>query len=63
MMPPRKTETEEQVKTIVFVLLQRDEPVETLHLVISLTASNQSVGNGSPGHRGGTAWNQLAKVQ
>lgn len=34
MMPPRKTETEEQMKTIVFVLLKCDEPLETLNLVI-----------------------------
>lgn len=45
MTPPRKTEIEEQVKTIVFVLLKHDEPLETLNLVISLTASNQSVGS------------------
>lgn len=63
MMSPRKTETEESVKTIVFVLLKHDEPLETLHLVISLTASNQSVCNGSLGCSSGTVRNQLAKLQ
>lgn len=37
--------------------------LETLHLVISLTTSNQSVCNGSLGRSSGAAWAQLAKLQ
>lgn len=50
------------MKTIVFVLLKHDEPLKTLNLVISLTASNQSVCSGRLGS-GGTAWNQSAKLE
>lgn len=48
--------------TIVFVLLKHDEPVKTLHLVISLTASNQSVCTGRLGCCS-AVFNQLSKLQ
>lgn len=47
MMLPRKTETEEEVKTTVFVLSNHDEPLETLNLVIALTVPNQGSYNGN----------------